>query len=584
MPNETKTSHQIDRFDLNAIYETSRLLSTSIDLEFVLNNLLLTAMSKLLVTRGVALLYEPVEGGYRVVAAKGAVGMASGELVLLDEEQRLDTFPKREVLRDDAVPETLRERRIRLVLPVASGDREIGLIGLGGKATGAPFERPELEFIQSLVQMSASAVHNSMMVRELQQANRDLDDKIQQLNTLFDLSQEFNATIDHNHLVKLLSFALMGQMGVRRFALVLRRTDMADGPVWDPIAHKGTAPEAFSGVPDEAYAKARELILLEETDLEVWAPLAEAGLTLALPLRQQNETTGVLCLGPKLSEASYTPEDVEFLYALGNLALVSIQNSFLVEEQIEKERLEKEVNLARDIQRRLLPDPIPTVNGIAVDAIALPSREVGGDYFDVAHLKGNRLLLAVADVTGKGVPASLLMANMQASLRVVIPMDITLEDATAQINNVMCRNTDAATFITFFAGIYHADTREFTYVNAGHNPPLVVRTDGRIERLETGGLLLGVMKNNTYTRGDVTLAPGDVMALYSDGVTEAMSPDQEEYGEERFESCLRAHRDEAASDILKAVRAELRTFTGDTKTLSDDLTLVVAKAEERSVR
>ena len=337
MPNETKTSHQIDRFDLNAIYETSRLLSTSIDLEFVLNNLLLTAMSKLLVTRGVALLYEPVEGGYRVVAAKGAVGMASGELVLLDEEQRFDTFPKREVLRDDAVPEALRERRIRLVLPVASGDREIGLIGLGGKATGAPFERPELEFIQSLVQMSASAVHNSMMVRELQQANRDLDDKIQQLNTLFDLSQEFNATIDHNHLVKLLSFALMGQMGVRRFALVLRRTDMADGPVWDPIAHKGTAPEAFSDVPDEAYAKARELILLEETDVEVWTPLAEAGLTLALPLRQQNETTGVLCLGPKLSEASYTPEDVEFLYALGNLALVSIQNSFLVEEQIEKE-------------------------------------------------------------------------------------------------------------------------------------------------------------------------------------------------------------------------------------------------------
>ncbi len=578
MSDSPPVSYQIDRFDLNAIYETSRLLSTSIDLEFVLNNLLLTAMSKMLVTRGVALLYEPVEGGYRVVAAKGAVGLTPGDIVSLSQEERLDKFPTREVLHDEDVPPPLAERRIRLLLPVASGDRKIGLIGLGGKATGAPFERPELEFIQSLVQMSASAVHNSMMVHELKQANRDLDDKIQQLNTLFDLSQEFNATIDRDHLVKLLSFALMGQMGVRCFGFLLRRTPTADARMWEAIAHKGLDPVLFDELDDQVLASARELILLEDAG-EEWQPLVEAGLQLALPLRQQQRTTGVLFLGEKITEAAYEPEDVEFLYALGNLALVSIQNSFLVEEQIEKERLEKEVGLAREIQQRLLPDPIPSISGLGVDAIALPSREVGGDYFDVAELKGNRLLLAIADVTGKGVPASLLMANVQASLQVVLPMDITLEDATAQINNVMCRNTDPATFITFFLGIYEADERRFGYVNAGHNPPLVIRKDGSIEHLKTGGLLLGVMKNNTYERGYVTLEEGDVLALYSDGVTEAMSPDEEEYGEERFEQCLLRHREKSASEILQAVRDSLREFTGDRNQLSDDLTLVIARAE-----
>ena len=176
MPETTTRAQRTERFDLRALFETSQLLSSSLDLEFVLNNLLLTAMSKLFVTRGAALLYDPLEDAYRAAAVKGLTGLENGDLI------RLDDLPTNAMLCGaEEVPEVLAQLRVELVLPVAFGHRRIGLIGLGKKATGQPFGEAELEFIQSLVNMSSSAVHNSLVVEELQLANRDLDGKIQQL-------------------------------------------------------------------------------------------------------------------------------------------------------------------------------------------------------------------------------------------------------------------------------------------------------------------------------------------------------------------------------------------------------------------
>ncbi len=574
MPETTTHAQRTERFDLRALYETSRLLSSSLDLEFVLNNLLLTAMSKLLVTRGAALLYEPLEDAYRAAAVKGLTGLQRGDLV------RPGDLPTDRLLREDDVPASLQQHRVELVLPVAFGHRRIGVIGLGKKATGRPFEEQELEFIQSLVNMSSSAVHNSIIVEELKQANRDLDGKIQQLNTLFDLSQEFNATVEQERLVKLFSFALMGQMLVGRHLFLLRRPTGGPGTGPFEVVSASGLPEA-SLEPDlvERLAARKDLVLLEGDDEAVaaWAGLQRRGLVLTLPLRQHGETCGLLCLGPKRTGQRYQPDDVEFLYALGNLAVVAIQNAYLVEEQIEKERLEKEVRLAREIQERLLPQQIPTVPGVEVAALAVPSREVGGDYFDVVRLDDHRLLLAVADVTGKGVPAALLMANLQACLHTLFPMKLTIEEATGHINRVICENTGFDKFITFFHGIYDAQERSFHYVNAGHNPPMLVRADGRIELLEQGGLLLGVMKDAPYQRGVVSLAPGDLAVLFTDGVTEAKNADDEEYEERRLEACLRVHHHRSAQAVLDAVRHDVRRFTGEVTALGDDCTMVVMK-------
>lgn len=586
-----------ERFDLRALYETSQLLSKSLDLEFVLNSLLLTVMSKLLTTRGVVLMYDPLEGGYRVSAAKGLKHLENGQVV------KLADVPQDTILLEEHVPDPLAGRGIKLALPIFFGRREIGMLAVGGKATGEAFTAFEIEFVRSLVNMSSTAVHNSLMVEELQLANRDLDARVQELNTLFDLSQEFNATIDRNRLVKLLSFALMGQLLVSRHLFVLRRDrGAADVPDVFVASSKGISsrlkPELI-----QQLCGLDELVLLEDAPVsagaigavaadggemtaavgdakhagKAWRLLRDRGLVLALPLKHQGETCGALCLGPKRTGQPYLPGDVEFLSALGNLALVSIQNSFLVEEQIEKERLEEEMRLARRIQERLFPQRIPMFEGYDVAAFAEPSRFVGGDYYDVVRLEGDRLLVAVADVTGKGVPASLLMANLQASLHVMLPMDLTIEEAVGHINRVVCENTDFDKFITFFVAILHRETGEMHYVNAGHNPPMLVRANGTIELLETGGLLLGVMSGVRYERGTATLEPGDVLALYTDGVTEAMNAEGEEYQETRLMVALRSTHDGSAEAVLQSVRNDVGSFTGSVRDLSDDLTMVVVK-------
>jgi sigma-B regulation protein RsbU (phosphoserine phosphatase) len=567
-------AQRTDRFDLRALYETSQLLSASLDLEFVLNNLLLTAMSKLLVTRGVALLYEPMKNAYSVATAKGLPTLKQGDLLALPN------LNAEESLRDGDVPDALAALKIVLVIPVTSGHRQIGLIGLGSKATRRPFEEQELEFIQSLVNMSSSAVHNSLMVQELKQANHDLDSKIQQLNTLFDLSQEFNATVDRKRLVKLLSFALMGQMLVGKHLFMLQDTTTGgEVPDFRTVSAKGVAVQDLDPALVSTFCDLHELMLIQDgTEApEAWDTFCRKGLVLALPIRHQGATRGMLCLGPKMTGQPYQPDDIEFLSALANLAFVSIQNSFLVEQQIEKERLEEEMRLAREIQERLQPQTIPKHPGLDLATLALPSRHVAGDYFDLIKLDENRLLVAIADVTGKGVPASLLMSNLQACLHVMVPMELSLEVSTAHINRVICQNTGYDKFITYFHGIYDARDRSFQYVNAGHNPPTLVRADGTIELLETGGLLLGVLKGMPYERGIVTLNTGDVLVLFTDGVTEAMSPDGEEYGEERLEPLLQAQRGGGAAEILAAARTAIRIFTDNAPTLSDDLTMIVMK-------
>lgn len=575
---EQTPAQRTERFDLRALYETSQLLSASLDLEFVLNNLLLTGMSKLLVTRGVVLLYDPLDQHFRVAVSKGLPGLKPGDAVHLETE----VFDR--MRQGEEVPALLADQRIVLMLPVASGHRQIGLIGLGRKATGQPFETTELEFIQSLVNMSSAAVHNSLMVEELRQANRDLDGKIQQLNTLFDLSQEFNATVERDRLAKLLSFALMGQMTVAKHLFLIRGAADHDGDGREDdhfrvVAAKGILGEALEPTLLQALGTLDTLLWLKEEE-EVdpqWMGLVRRGVSLVLPIRQQGETRALLCLGRKMTGQPYQPDDIEFLYALGNLAFVSIQNSYLVEEQIEKEKLEEEMRLARQIQEKLQPQEIPRFEGLDIATVAIPSRHVAGDYFDVVRLASGRLLLAIADVTGKGVPASLLMSNLQACLHVMLPMEVSLEEATGHINRVICENTTYDKFITFVQGIYNPADHTFRYVNAGHNPPMLLRADGTFELLETGGVLLGVMKGLPYESGTVTLGSGDVLALFTDGVTEAMSPTEEEYGEPRLEAVLRAHQVASAQQILDAVLADIRTFTEHVPVLSDDLTMMVIK-------
>ncbi len=585
MPTPEQRLQRTERFDLRALYETSRILSSSLELEFVLNNLLLTAMSKLLVTRGATFLFDPILDRYIAASVKGVKELAQNDAVAVD-----GVVPGT-LMQGEEIPPEMKEYGMELVISVAYGDRVLGLLAVGKKAIGTSFEQAELEFIHSLVNMSSAAVHNSLMVEELKLANRDLDGKIQQLNTLFDLSQEFNATIDRDRLIKLLTLGLMGQMLVSKHLFLLEADEATEASLaiggsdsdrtFHVVTSKGVGAEPLAAEVLHRLCSLEEMILLQDDVPEEWQAFVDRGLVIAIPIRQKGATSGVLCLGPKMTGQAYLPEDVEFLTSLGNLAFVSLQNSFLVDQQLEKQRLEEELRLAREIQEGLQPSKLPPIPGLDLAAMALPSRHVAGDYYDVVELKGDRTLIAIADVTGKGMPASLLMSNLQAALHSLIPMEISLEDATANMNRVIVRNTGYDKFITYFHGIYAHDTGAFHYVNAGHNPPMLLRANGTLELLETGGLLLGVMEGMPYEAGHTHLEAGDVLAIFTDGVTEAMSPEEEEYEEYRLEAILRRSRDGTAQEIMEAVHEDIEEFTHHSAVLSDDVTMIIVKGKER---
>jgi sigma-B regulation protein RsbU (phosphoserine phosphatase) len=562
-----------ERHNLTALYESSRLFSTSLDLDFVLDNLLLTAMSKLLVTRGVALLFDPLTNLYEVANMKGLRALPLKSTFAFEMPSGLPW------LADEQIPSELRSHKICLMLPIQSSSRHLGAIGLGSKITNEPFSLEELDFIQSLVNLSSTAVQNAVVVEELRLANRDLDRKIQQLNTLFDLATEFGSTADQSQVLKLLSFAMMGQLGIGKYAFLLRQN-----------AEKRFKSVTAKGVKSLDFSEELHEVLRHKSDLfwvkgdPIWKPFEDRGFELLVPLQLNDETKGVLCLGKKMLGGAYSQSDIEFLTSLGQITLTSLENASLVQARIENELLAQELVRARNIQQRLLPQKIPQFNCLDMAFLAIPAQQVGGDYFELHPLDENRLLFAIADVTGKGISAALLMSNLQACLHTILAAtpSISLAEATQHINRVICQNTDPDKFITFFWGVYDCRNQSLKYVNAGHDAPLLRRKNGTIERLEIGGLLLGVMENWNYVEGTIQLEPEDLLLLFTDGVSEAMNPHQEEYGMARLTHLLDTHHTETALYLHNALFDDVRLFT-EGEPQSDDITAVILKVKPECI-
>jgi serine phosphatase RsbU (regulator of sigma subunit) len=255
------------------------------------------------------------------------------------------------------------------------------------------------------------------------------------------------------------------------------------------------------------------------------------------------------------------------------------------EEAVARERLERELGLAREIQQRLLPHQMPKLPGFEVAGLSLPSRQVGGDYFDFIDLPDGQMGIAVADVSGKGIPAAMLMSNLQASLQGQLIHSNRAAEIVERMNELLVQATEPHMFATFFCGILERSTAKFTYTNAGHNPPMLCGADGSCRELQAGGLILGMLPMQSYGQEEVILAPGDVIALFTDGITEAAStedfePEEEEqFGEERLQEIVQAHRHQSAGEIKDAVMRAVADFTHGVSQ-SDDITLVVIKRVE----
>lgn len=548
--------------NLNALVEFSRITNSSIVLSFILNNILLTCMGKFFSTKGMIALNE--KGVLKLKASKGL------------SEDNLKAFPQieftDEVLENEEFKNYLETSHLVVAEKIRSSENFFGVISLGNKLNKEEYSREDLDFLKTILNISASAVQNSLVINQLREVNRKLDSRISRLNTLFELSKEFGLFSENTKVSKLLVYTLLGQFLVSKFAIV-----SFEGNKINVLESKYKTQDLVDALKIYDYNNIESAIKEDEIN-EKLPELAKLGVKLIVPMQLSGKTKGLILLAARINKTAYVDADIEFIYSVGSLALISIENKRLFKEALEKQKLEEELEIARDIQRNLFPKIVPSFNNFEIAALSESSKQVGGDYYDIIKLDDNNFCIAIGDVSGKGVPAALLMANLQAFLKTTCKQGMKLEEASAVINDLVSENISDGKFITFFWSLFENEHKKLTYVNAGHNYPLFVR-DGKISKLDKGGMIFGVMKTVIpYVSESIDLKKDDVIILFTDGVTEAMNKNEEEFTDEKLEALTLLVSNKVADEILDSIHSEIKKFTAGT-VQSDDITIVVIKVK-----
>lgn len=297
---------------------------------------------------------------------------------------------------------------------------------------------------------------------------------------------------------------------------------------------------------------------------------------MCVPLWNNKEIIGVIYADRIYKLEQFTEEDLRLMTLLANLAAIKIENAKLVELGIEKEKMEKELSLASQIQRDFLPKENPKSKGFEIAGANVPCYQVGGDYYDFIDIDPERIGITIADVSGKGVSASLLMASLRAALQSEVHSEYDIERMVKKLNDFVHRSSSTNKFITFFFSELNKKTSELKYINAGHNPPLIMDLKGNVRRLESSGFCLGMFPNIDYKLEKLNLNVGDTVLLFTDGITESRNKDNEEFEEKRMIQLMNKHSKIGAEDLIEKINQELEEFTVGTEP-SDDQTIVVIK-------
>jgi len=294
------------------------------------------------------------------------------------------------------------------------------------------------------------------------------------------------------------------------------------------------------------------------------------------PIISNEEVIGVFDLESDELNA-YVNDDLEVLMLLASQVAIIIEKVMLHDQLIEKQRLETQLEVARQVQLELLPARDPQVEGFDISAYNFPTEEVSGDYYDWVQIYDDQIGIVIADVSGKGVPAALLMAFLRASLRAASHIGYAPQVSMSKVNYLLWESIERNQFVTAFYGILDTTNRTLAYSNAGHNPPMLIDVDGTAHFEERGGVPLGMFRDSRYYEYYATIAPGQILVLYTDGVTEATNPSGEEYGRDRLAEAVRNVRDLPAREMIDVLHRDLIQWT-DGQGAGDDVTFFILKA------
>lgn len=423
----------------------------------------------------------------------------------------------------------------------------------------------------------------SSRLRQLEQENRELRRAVEELSLLNDLARDIGASTDPEGIMQTIVHRSIRAVDAQQGAINLVEEDST-------ARAETLVRTAVTSAGGEAFHVNQQLLGWmhhHKKPLRIEDPASddrfsgaqwEEGIdsVLCVPLMVRFRLIGILTTFNKHDPSGFTAEDQRLLTIIAGQSAQVVENARLQEEEKRLVRMQEEVRLANQIQMNLMPAEAPELPRYEIAGKSRPAQTVGGDFFDYQGLSSGDLALSVADVQGKGLPASLLMASVQAMLRSQADAGISVKEAVERANRLLEDRVQTGTFVTLFYGFLKPSENRVSYVNAGHNPPLVRRADGTVEELSAGGLVLGVMGSVTYQVEQVELGIDDVLLLYSDGVTEAMNEDGEPFGEGRLREVVDGAEGRTAAELLQEILESVERFTGDTEQ-SDDVTVMVVR-------
>ncbi len=549
--------------NLVSLIELSARLNDTYDRRFILNSALLSIMGKLKFLRACVLVPKSTSS-LKIYLCKGIQQKGEIKAIELSNFKTLGSSSEAE--------NQLIQLGFVYCLPVQYGGKLLAMIALGSRIDRTSPVIEEIKYAELVATITANALQNASNHKSLINAKQRVEQRNQLLTTMFEISRDFNSLLNREEIIKIMSYSLMGQLMVSRFALFL-----FEGDKIEVLVNRFDA-NPSSNVLNEL-KDLKKVVRVFELDtcceLEEYLLLVEARAV--APLVVSGTTKGFLIIGKKLGSGRLTVDNLQFIESLANTAILALENERLFREELEKKRIESEMQLALEIQKNLLPKAMPDIENYCIAAESRPSAHVGGDYFDIIMLSKKKYLVAIADVSGKGIPAALLMANVQAALRTLAPLVLDLKQVVARINKVLIDNTSPDKFVTFFIAVLNLEENTFEYINAGHNPPIISRQNGEVELLKQGGLILGFMESGQdYNSETIPIGSGDLIFLYTDGVTEAVNEKQEEYGFARLNKFVSENSGFTPAQININLKSELEGYSS-MEHLRDDITVLIIK-------
>ncbi|MCX5801069.1 MAG: SpoIIE family protein phosphatase [Candidatus Eisenbacteria bacterium] len=462
-----------------------------------------------------------------------------------------------------------------LCVPLLGEEGGFGVICAFDKRAGEEFSNRDLSLAAAMAAPISLALRLSSNKNELRKSVLEwemLYEVGRAVGSSFDVQAVLNSVLEALHMV--LRYEAAGIYLIRSDTMEIRAITTKG---YDPGVEEKIKLKVGEGLVGWAVKTGRGLIVPEtQNDPRYYQVRSATNSEMVVPLTAGDAVIGAFNVESDKHNA-YTEDHLELLTAFANQVGILIERTRLHDELEKRRWIEDELKIARQIQTSFLPSSCPALTDFEVCGTNISYEEVGGDYYDFINIVKHQIGIAIADVSGKGIPASLIMASYRASLRAEIRNNYAIRTILAKVNALLCESVESGAFVTAFYGVLDTKNKVLTFSNAGHYPPILIRKDGRMELLTEGGPVLGVIPGTSYEERPVGLSSGDLLVLYTDGVIDAMNVSREQFGQERLERLLLSSIDAPAEAVMQRIIDEVASFRGAAKQ-NDDLTLVVLKA------